>query len=511
MRNALFENIRVKAPKKNVFDLSHEKKLSCNMGDLVPIFLQEVIPGDTFQVNSEILMRLAPLVAPVMHRVNVFTHYFFVPNRLVYGDWEDFITGGVDGQSNPAFPKISYDSDGTHPRLPTVGSLSDFMGVPTVPTTLTGETSLPEVTALPFRAYQLIWNTYYRDQTLHAEVPVTKNSTVTESEQVAILELQKRCWEKDYFTSALPWAQRGGDVVLPTDVSYLANSQVFRNDGTAPSAVTSIKTSAGGNALLVDSDSNPGRIQNINNVDITVNNLRRAQRLQIWLEKNARAGSRYIEQIWSHFAVKSSDARLQRPEYLGGGKQPVVMSEVLSTAQTEDMPVGSMAGHGISVGNSNRFKKSFEEHGYIIGIMSVLPRTAYQQGCGRDLQKFDKFDYFWPEFANIGEQEITKGELYWDSSKTSPANFAVFGYQSRYAEYKFKQSTVHGDFRNTLYFWHMGRIFDSQPGLNDDFVTADPTDRIFAVLGTENDHLWIQLYNQVTAIRPMPVFGTPSI
>lgn len=253
----------------------------------------------------------------------------------------------------------------------------------------------------------------------------------------------------------------------------------------------------------------------------TINELREAFQLQKWLERNMRNGSRYIESILAHFGVKSSDARLQRPEYLGGGKSPVVISEVLQTSGTTtqeidplyNSPQGNMAGHAVSAGQTNYFKKFFEEHGFIIGIMSIMPRTSYQQGIPRIFNKFDKFDYFWPEFAHLGEQEVKNQELYFDTSATQK-NDDTFGYQSRYAEYRYIPSSVAGDFRDNLLFWHLGRKFENVPSLGEAFITADPQnngwERIFAVQDAEVHKIWVQMIHKVKAVRPMPVFADPG-
>ena len=213
-----------------------------------------------------------------------------------------------------------------------------------------------------------------------------------------------------------------------------------------------------------------------------------------------------------HFGIRSSDARLQRPEYLGGGKQPIVISEVLQTSQTDTTPQGTMTGHGFSAGNTNQFSKRFEEHGFIIGIMSILPRTAYQNGIPKSFLRFDKLDYFWPEFAHLGEQEVQNKELYFKWNPGSEGtNEDTFGYQSRYADYKFANSSVHGDFRDDLSFWHAGRIFSDTPVLNENFIRYAQNYRQFAVTDPSKDHVYVQLYNDVRAIRPMPIFGTPSL
>lgn len=506
----LFNMIRVAKPRMNSFDLSHERKMSLNMGKLYPMLVQEIIPGDIFRVNSEILIRLAPMLAPIMHRVNVYVHFFFVPNRLVFDKWEDFITGGQQGTSSITFPTLLINESDRF--MFAKGTLADYLGVPPPPdTTITGSLT---VSALPFRAYTKIFNEYYRDPWLMAEVDFAKGEVV--DDYAKICTLRNRCWEKDYFTSALPYSQRGGEVNIPSlgQPVYADTSLIYRSGVQPP------ELSPAG-PLQVDSDGELNRngvedvrVENLTsvNTEMAVNDLRRAVRLQEWLEKNARAGYRYIEQILSHFGVRSSDARLQRPEYLGGGKTPVTISEVLATAKSATNPIGEMLGHGISVGNTNSFKRRFEEHGIVMGILSVMPRTAYQQGVERLFLKNDKFDFFWPEFANLGEQEVFKSELYHDY--TGPTDKTAFGYQSRYAEYKFTKSSVHGDFRDDLSFWHMGRTFDSLPGLNETFlkcVTDEIDARVFAVEDPNVHKLYAYLYNNVKALRPMPYFGEPSL
>lgn len=496
----LFNSVRSRKPKYNAFDLSHERKLTCNMGDLIPILCQEIVPGDRFRVNTEMLMRLAPMVSPVMHRVNVYTHFFFVPNRLIWPEWEKFITGGEDGLQAPNFPRLLLAEDVKSSLKK--GSLADYFGVPPVDQTkvITNDMS---VSSLPFLAYHKIYDDYYRDQNL--EAPVFPLANASRAEQ---LKLRKRAWEKDYFTSCLPWAQRGGEVTLPSEheITYKV-----------PATNTTGNTTAGNVTIAADgrllAPAGSLGIDNIEAIDenITLNELRKAVKLQEWLEKSARFGSRYIEQILAHFGVRSSDHRLQRPEFLGGGKAPVVISEVLSTVESSTTPQGNMAGHGISTADSNRFAKYFEEHGFIIGIMSVLPRTAYQQGLDRHFMKFDKFDYFWPEFAQLGEQEVQLRELFHDWNVVNNTDLKLFGYQSRYAEYKYAQSTVHGDFRDNLSFWHMGRVFANEPALNNTFIKADPTHRIFAVEDDTVHKLYVQLYHNIQALRPMPVFGDPAL
>lgn len=505
MKNRLFNKVAIRKPGSNLFDLSHEKKLSTQMATLTPFYLEEVVPGDKFRMRSEFLVKLAPMTAPVMHRINVYTHFFFVPNRLTYGEWETFITGGEDGKQTPSFPVLNLTD--AYKGYLGEGSLADYLGIPPYTGSATITNPL-QVSALPFRAYQLIYNEYYRDQNLTAKIPITKNSTVDAGEYDALLTRRNRAWEKDYFTSALPWSQRGGDVSIPSSLELGPPAVVYQNGSVyTPSISEPLQVGTDGDFESATTGL-PLQLDTRATVDITVNELRKAVRLQEWLEKNARAGSRYIEQILSHFGVRSSDARLQRPEYLGGGKSPVVISEVLSTFNNETVPGAEMYGHGVSAGSNHSFSKYFEEHGYVIGIISTLPKTAYQQGIEKTWLKRDKFDFFWPEFAQLGEQEVLNKELYhdWENPGTE-----LFGYQSRYSEYKFKNSMVHGEFRSVLDNWHMGRKFTTAPALNTAFVTADPTHRIFADT-VESDHkLFIQIYNDVKAIRPMPIFGTPTL
>lgn len=500
MSNKIYEKALVQSPKKSAFDLSREQKLSCNMGELIPTYVEEIIPGDEFKVKSEIFCRMAPMIAPIMHRVDVYMHYFFVPNRLIWDEWEDFITGGRQGISNPTWPNFTYEN------LCATGDqrLMDYLGIPP---DIGAVNSLPlEISQLPFRAYHLIWQEYYRDESLEPEIDINNIGIAT------ACTLRNRAWEKDYFTSALPWAQRGSEVGVDLGPNYLTESEWYEDDGSAiagDGARFELDASGNYSVLTKDTPGSPStRVENLEQIELLINDLRQANAVQRWLEKAARGGYRYVETILSHFGVRSSDARLNRPEYLGGGKQPISISEVLNTSATATEPQGNMSGHGVTAGATNSFKKSFEEHGFVMGIMSVLPKSAYQQGIHRMWTRDTKYEYYWPEFANLGEQEIKMQELYVDV--TAPELSETFGYQQRYAEYKYGCSTVHGDFRDSLDFWHMSRIFTSKPVLNDSFTRAVPTDRIFAVQdGT--DTLWIQLYHDVKARRPMPYFSVPRL
>lgn len=484
----ILERTQFSRPQKSGFDLSREQKLSCRMGDLIPTYLEEVVPGDEFKVTSEVLVRLAPMLAPVMHRVDLFMHYFFVPNRIIWNQWESFITGGRLGTDAPTMPTIAWSVS----RTAAQAKLGDYLGLPALSTLSDANSEL--VSRLPFKAYLQIYNDYYRDQNLQAEIDLTVSNNYV---------IQKRAWEKDYFTSALPFTQRGPAVGAP--LTILENSPTI---GTPSSQGLEVDITGD----LVDTNGNPVTLSTINatNTNLNINELRRTTAIQRWLEKSALGGSRYAEQLLSFFGVKPQDARLQRAEYLGGGKQPIIISEVLNTTGTTDAPQGDMTGHGISSGATNTFKFNVPEHGYIMGIMSVLPRSGYQQGIPKHYSRKTKFDYYFPEFARLGEQEVKNKELYYQNNQTN--NEAVFGYQQRYAEYKHGNSSVHGEFRTTLDYWHMGRIFTAAPALNQTFVQMDTTyRRVFATQYDEGDDLWCQLYHEVHARRPMPHFSNPQL
>lgn len=537
----LFNQVKTLKGKRNNFDLRHDRKFSLNMGELIPFLCEEVVPGDTWKVQSEVMVRFAPMLAPVMHRIDVHMHLFFVPNRLLWSDWKDFITGGEDGnfEGTPPYQTVTSSTYRQFEK----GTLADYLGYNLVNPPPPGEEQ--RINAMPFRAYQLIYDEYYRDQNLVGKIINGYQDIGGGSDSSGNRYIRTRAWEKDYFTSCLPFAQKGGEVVLPIggqaplkwnrEKQHIRMSDSAGSDGSGTIinaglyADNTLKNTGEPNGNL-QANTSTGSTRNAY-VDVekthyadlseataaSINDLRRATRLQEWLERNARGGSRYIESILHHFGVKSSDARLQRPEFLGGQKNPVVISEVLQHSKTDTIaanntPLGEMAGHGISVGSGRPVKRFFEEHGYIMGIMSIIPRTSYQHGIRKMFyrgQLEGKFDYYWQEFAHLGEQEVLNKELYNDPNMENQDE--VFGYQSRYAEYKYIPSTVHGDFKDDLAFWHLGRQFDGTPYLNQDFIECNPREDIFAVTEESVQKLWCQVFNNVTASRLMPKFGTPYL
>lgn len=556
---SIFNKIQIRKPQKSAFNLSHTRKFSFDPGQCIPTLCQQVLPGDKWNYGMSALVRFQPMLAPIMHLVDCYNYTFFVPDRLAMqrNKFETFITGGKNGDGKDAQGntiEIPYCVFNTQEGSVTSNTslsfdfltlgdsgnsdLADFLGIQTGITEFNNVYTF-KINMMPFIHFWRIWNEYFRDENLHPDYvdlypgifDATGNITdalwtaltnVDTFKRMLFFGVPQVCWEKDYLTSALPFAQRGEPVETPltgtATVTYKDVATV--GGGMAGNDTQALGVRDGTNNINRSSDGtfdSPGQdtsIENIESVELTtggftINQLRLAARLQEWLEKMARGGSRYIEQIKAQFGVVSSDARLQRPEFLGGGKIPVHISEVLQTSEGTGTPLAEMAGHGVASGNINNFNRFFEEHGMIISVMFVRPKTSYQNGIARVFtNRFDKLDWPWPPFAHLGEQEVFNSEVY---SQFTAVDEETFGYQSRYAEFKFIPSTVHGDFRHSLDFWHWGRIFESKPTLSKEFVQADPSARIFNVQGGTGQKMYCIVNNRITAIRPLPYFGTPTL
>lgn len=560
----IFNSILSRKPKASMFNLSHSRKFSFQPGKLVPIMCQEVLPSDKWNYDVNALVRMMPMPAPVMHMVDVFSHSFFVPSRLQmeHGKFEVFITGGKNGDGKDAlgntieiphamFRPITVGASNFAVQTQLApGTLGDYLGIGYSTKTMPDYATLTPINMMPFIAFWQIWCQYFRDPNLHPDYEnlypgifqATGNITAAIKAAMADEEnpfdfwtLPNVCWEKDYFTSCLPFAQRGEPVTTPLEgnatVVYKETTTVHNwQDGTDGSNRTlsrgSILDPEDGGLLLAAGDPNGTnqRLENIEEVQVdsggfNINSLRLAARLQEWLEKMARGGYRYIEQMWQHFHVRSSDARLQRPEYLGGGKLPVSISEVLQTSENGETPLAEMAGHGVSAGHVAGFNKFFEEHGLIITMFFLRPRTTYQEGLPRLWnRRFDKLDWAWPSFAHLGEQNVYRSEIFWECDSdpvTVGDDLQTFGYQQRYAEYKYIPSTAHGEFKTSLDFWHWGRKFNEEypsgePALTRTFVECHPSSRIFNVI-QETDSLYAIVNNKINCVRPLPYYGEPSL
>jgi len=504
-----YQHVSALRPGRSAFDLSYEKKFTCDMGQLIPIMCDEIIPGDKIKIGSASVIRFQPLVAPILHEINQYVHYFFVPYRILFDDWEDFITGGIDGDDTTSLPYWTP----TDPAGYAEGSLWDFLGFP-----VNIDPELRRPLDFPRRAYNLIYNEYYRDETTIAEVALTNE---------AILN---RCWEKDYFTSSLPWQQRSSNPpALPisgnipvTGIGKVSTtwggSQAVHETGGVDVTYTNSRVmgdSTADNYFYVKKESGTNypdiRVDLSSATTFDVADLRLAFQIQKWMERNARAGARYTEFLKSHFGVSPKDSRLQRPEYIGGSKSNVIISEVLQTSSTDlTTPQGNMAGHGISASSSYAGSYNAEEFGLIMGIMSVMPRSSYQNGINRQWLRQTKYDFYFPEFANLSEQAIEEVEICAHDGSTTN-NTRLFGYQGRYDELRTKDNMVCSGMRSTFDYWHLGRQFDpaSPPSLNTAFLTCTPRKDIFAV--PADPGLIVSFANIIKAFRPLPVQSEPGL
>lgn len=523
-----FTTVMLRRPERSLFDLGHEKRLSTVFGKLTPILMQEAIPNDTFRCKTEMLVRLAPTIAPIMHRINAFIHYFFVPNRLLMEDWEPFITAGRLGDQEPIPPRFLISDIVENISN---GTLADYLGIDPEQISAGGWTT-ETLDAMPFAAYWRCWYDYYRDRNFvgDSEILPMPSGTLNYVDYADLIQIKRRAFQHDYFTSALPFTQRGAEVLMPLSgsgsVTYYEQSNLEYSTNSPVVSATSINSDGFGGLTSTSAGAGtvPSRIENIDEVliensNVLINDLRQAVRLQEWMERNALAGSRYNESIMAHFGRRTSDSRLQRAEFLGGGKVTLKINEVVNTAWSTDasdnnVPAGTMSGHGIAYTDQPSFTYNCEEHGFIVGILSIMPVTAYSQGLPRYFKRPTFLDYPWPSFAHLGEQPVYDWEIFSDGAslqEDETGSYPVFGYQSRYADWKHALSSCHGDFRTSLDFWHLTRKFSSAPVLSANFNTLDPVDfnRIFAV--ETGDKFWIYMYHNLTVKRALPYYGTPAL
>lgn len=553
MSNKLFTTVSRERILLSVFPAGGERKLSMNMGALVPVVCKETIPGDTFKAATELLIKFAPLKAPVMHRMRAYVDYFFVPNFQLTNVFDDFINPAVNTPSNPVALPVFKPKEAADNSLLELSSLADYLDLPVQQSAWKASSKSRSLSVLPFMAYQHVYNTYYRDQTLQPidGVDPTDTDLYLEGDQDVqgniypegaspdltqyknLFKLRYSAWKKDYFTSALPTPQAGPDVEIPFvpgEIVSGGNPLVFTSedaefDPAQPSLRLLVDEEDYTTASLINSTvATPSvgpvleyasglEISPVAGQGLTVNNFRQLFAIQHFKELYARGGKRYPEVTYNFFGVPLPDLYVDRPAYLGGMYQDVSVGEVLQTSQSTSGDFGSAQGYRAGVaslyGQSKSFRYMCRMHGFIIGLLRVLPEATYMQGIERMWTRDSVYDYAWPQFANIGEQEIYNREIYVDGTDDDDK---VFGYAPRYAEYKDSCSHVNGDFRTSLKYWHFGRNFETRPLLNETFIKADQisTDP-FNVTDPTVDKLYVHMYLKATVRRALPFYGTPGL
>jgi hypothetical protein len=511
---------------RSKFDRSSGYKTTFDGGLLVPVYVDEVLPGDTFTMNSQGFVRLATPLKPIMDNIFVDMHFFFVPNRLVWPNWQKFLGERTDPDDNPddySIPTITANlASGPY-------HLYNYMGIPYRP----GEGNI-EINALPFRAYQLIYNEWFRDQNLQDTVDTLAYTDGDHGQYSA--QPFPRGKRHDYFTSCLPWPQKGDEVIIPldfqadvipdssTDMSPNFQAAGFTSGG--ESLWTKDLNANQGQGITLDTSPGAGGFGSVSPLiwddpklladlssgnDITINDLRSAFQVQKLLERDARGGTRYVELILNHFGVHSPDGRMQRPELLGSSTDRININPIAQTAQDATSPQGNLAAVGTGLSRCS-FQKSFTEHGFIIGICSTRADLTYQQGVERMWWNRTRYDLYWPSLAHLGEQAVLQREIY--CTGTAEEDEAVFGYQERYAEYRYKPSRVTGLFfsehAQSLDVWHLSQEFATAPALNSDFIEEDPPfDRIIAV--QDEPHFLADFWFDLKCDRPMPVYSVPGL
>lgn len=497
---------------RSVFNRSSGYKTTFDSGYLIPVFLDEALPGDTFHLKTSILARLSTPVVPFMDNLRLDIQYFSVPYRLVWDNWQAF----NGEQKNPGdstdflIPQIKAPADG----FP-VGSMADYFGVPT------GIGGI-SVSALPFRAYNLVYNEWYRDENLIDSAPVPLGDV--EEIDLSKFPLRKRCKRHDYFTSALPWPQKGEGVNIPLGgFAPIAPDGFMNFENDAGVRQMSPRRYDRGNFYgWYPDEGNMGKTNfkyhsglqaDLSQASaISINSLREAFQLQRLLERDARGGTRYTEVIRSHFGVISPDARVQRPEYLGSGSFDININPVLqNSATTDSTPQGNLAAYGVSGGVNRGFSHSFVEHCFVIGLVSVRADLTYQQGIPRMLSRQTRFDFYWPVLAHLGEQAILNKEIF---CRGVAADEEVFGYQERFAEYRYRPSQITGKMRTvapgSLDVWHLSQFFASQPVLNQEFIEENPPlSRVLAV--QDEPQFILDAFFDLRCVRPMPVYSVPGL
>jgi len=500
---------------RSTFNRSHGLKTTFDCDKLVPILVDEVLPGDTHKLNANLFARLATPINPIMDNMYLDTFYFFVPMRLVWDNYAKFF----GEQTNPndstdyVIPQTQFNN--------VTGSIADYMGLP-----LFSGSGRPSVSVLPFRAYHLIYDEWFRDQNLQESSQVVKNDTGginSNTSTYPSFDLMTRGKRHDYFTSCLPFAQKGDEVKVPLgDKAFLSVSTTTSPNDTL-GIYAGINKKYMTDAQVSDSIKLGNTLNSIPDEDMlyadlaqatsaSINDWRQAFQIQRFLERDARGGTRYTEKVKAHFGVTSPDSRLQRPEYLGGGSTPVNIHPVAQQSSTDTTsPQGNLSAFGTASENNSGFTKSFTEHGYIIGLANVRADLTYQQGLDKMWSRETQYDFFFPTFAHLGEQAVLNKEIYCSSSATDEE---VFGYQERYAEYKYKRSQLTGLFRSdasaSLDAWHVSEDFANTPTLGDTFIKSNtPLDRCIAV--PSEPHFIMDAYFNYTSIRPMPVFSPPGM